>query len=131
MLALLFCRKLMTLKLYWQMASCWSLIHFWESQLQKVTWVHGASFARSVLKGEVPACWQRCERGNLQVVGSDREPQVLKSSTGTASACKTSACGCVQPCVASVELLGSHWYISNLTKTCSPFMCIVKQLNYL
>lgn len=37
MLALHFCRKLMTLKLYWQMASCWSLIHFWQSQLQKVT----------------------------------------------------------------------------------------------
>lgn len=54
------------------------------------------------------------------------EPEVLKSSAGTASACKTSACDYVQPQVTSVELVGSHWYISNLTKTYSPFICIVK-----
>lgn len=128
MLALLFCRKLMTLKLYWQMVLCWSLIHFWQSQLQKGAWVHLGNFARSVSKTEVPACWQRCQGSNLQVVGSSREPEVLKSSTGTASVCKTSACGYVQPQVASVVLLGSDWYISNLTKTCSPFICIVIKL---
>ena len=77
-----------------------------------------------MLEREIPACWQRSEASNLQVVGSDREPDILKSSAGTASARKTSVCGYVQPRVTSVELLGSHSYISNLTKTCSPFIGI-------
>lgn len=86
----------MTLKLYMQMASHLSLIHVWQSQLQKVAWVRLANFARSVLKRKVSACWQRNESSNIQVVDSDREPELLKSSAGKASACKTYACGSVQ-----------------------------------
>lgn len=82
-----------------------------------------------MLKRKVPACWQRNEGSNLQVVDSDREPELSKSSAGKASACETSACGSVKPQVMSVELLGSHQYISSLT--CSPFSCVVKQINYL
>lgn len=77
-----------------------------------------------MLKRNVPACWQRNEGSSLQVVDSDREPELLKSSAGKASAYKTSACGSVQPRVTSVELLGSHQYISSLT--CRRFSCVVK-----